>query len=162
MTTRMLANFLQHAYVTTDIEYAKKMFARDFGVKDFFQFDSSMELQTPRGLEHAELKIALAFMGDLQIELIEPNATPGAKLYREVLPDSGYGLVLHHFAYWVPGELSAWEEFRAGVGNDKHPIAIEGDLGAIKFVYLDHRKQFGHYSEYLWAEYDVNAQVPRN
>lgn len=162
MTARMFSNFLQHAYVTTDMEQAKKVFAQDFGVKDYFQFDSSMELKTPRGIEHAELKIALAFVGELQIELIQPLSGPGVQLYQEVLPKTGYGLVFHHFAYMVPGPRSAWDEFRATVGTEKHPIAIEGDLGFVQFVYLDHRAQLGHYSEYMWAEYDVHAQVPRN
>ncbi|MDB6060609.1 MAG: hypothetical protein JWM78_712 [Verrucomicrobiaceae bacterium] len=162
MAIRPFANFLQHAYVTTDIEQAKSIFAKDFGVKDYFQFDSNMELKTARGLEHAELRIALAFVGDLQIELIQPLSGPGMKLYQEVLPETGYGLKFHHFAYLVPGPREAWTEFRATVGNETHPIAIEGDLGFVQFLYLDHRAQLGHYSEYMWAEYDVHAQVPRN
>lgn len=162
MTARMFANFHQHAYVTTDIEHAKQVFAKDFGVKDYLQFDSSLELKTPRGIEHAELRIALAFVGELQIELIQPLGGPGAKLYREVLPETGYGIKFHHFAYMVPGPRSAWDEFRASVGSGAHPIAIEGDLDFVQFLYLDHRAQLGHYSEYVWAAHDIHASVPRN
>jgi hypothetical protein len=161
VSKRMMGQFFQHGYATTDIEHAKRVFAEDYGVKSFFQFDSSLELKTPRGVEHADLKIALAFVDNLQVELIEPSG-PGARIYTETLPTTGFGLVLHHLAFMLPGPIDTWHEFRAGVGNDKHPLAIEGDLGFVKFLYLDERPRLGKYLEYLWAERDIHAHVPRN
>jgi hypothetical protein len=156
-----MGQFFQHGYATTDIEYAKRQFAENYGVHSFFQFDSSLDLQTPRGREHADLKIALAFVDNLQVELIEPSG-PGARLYTEVLPASGFGLVLHHLAFMLPGPIDTWNTFRASVGDAGHPIAIEGDLGFVKFLYLDERPRLGKYLEYLWAGQDIHAQVPRN
>jgi hypothetical protein len=162
----LLARFFQHAYVTNDMERAKAQFADRWGVRSFLQFDSSLQLQTPRGLESAQLRIALAFVGDLQIELIEPLGGGGAQLYRQALPPGGYRLTWHHFAYRLPAGQDAWRSFRSRVGTADYPLAIEGHLsgehGEVRFVYLDTYAELGHYSEYVWATYDIDAAVPRN
>jgi hypothetical protein len=161
----LLADFFQHAYVTNDMARAKRQFADRWGVRSFLEFESSLELSTPRGIENARLKIALAFVGNLQIELIEPVGGPAARIYQEFLPASGYRIVWHHFAYRLRG-ADAWQQFRNSVGTADYPIAIEGhihnDYGDVRFAYLDTYAELGHYSEYVWATYDIDAPVPRN
>jgi hypothetical protein len=166
-TRPLLANFFQHAYVTNDMARAKRQFAERWGVGAFLEFEAALELTTARGLENAQLKIALAFVGSLQIELIEPVGGPAAQIYLKVLPGTGYKVVWHHFAYQIPGRDTAdWQRFRDRIGNADYPIAIEGrvqnDYGDVRFVYLDTYAELGHYSEYVWSTYDVNAAVPRN
>lgn len=164
---RLLAEFFQHAYVTNEMTRAKRQFAERWGVRSFLEFESALELETPRGTENAHLKIALAFVGALQIELIEPLGGPATRIYQDVLPASGYKVVSHHFAYQIPGRGSAgWRQFRDSIGTVDYPIAIEGHLqnayGEVRFVYLDTYAELGHYSEYVWSTYDINAPVPRN
>jgi hypothetical protein len=161
----LLGDFFQHAYVTNHMERAKQQFADRWGVRSFLDFESSLDLATPRGTENARLKIALAFVGELQIELIEPLGGPAARIYQQVLPKSEYKVVWHHFAYRLrsPG---AWQTFREQAGSAEYPIAIEGhihnDYGDVRFVYLDTYAELGHYSEYVWATYDIDTPVPRN
>ena len=165
-TSSLLAQFFQHAYVTNDMQRAKAQFADRWGVRSFLEFDSALELQTPRGNESAQLRIALAFVGDLQIELIEPLGGAGAQIYRQVLPPNGYKVTWHHFAYRLPQGVDAWRMFRSRVGTADYPLAIEGhvssEYGAVRFVYLDTYSELGHYSEYIWANFDIDAAVPRN
>jgi hypothetical protein len=164
---RLLAEFFQHAYVTNEMARAKRQFADRWGVRSFLEFESTLELRTPHGTQNAHLKIALAYVGALQIELIEPLGGPAARIYQQVLPTSGYKVVWHHFAYQIPGRGTAeWQQFRDSVGTADYPIAIEGHIqnehGDLRFLYLDTYAELGHYSEYVWSTYDVNAPVPRN
>jgi hypothetical protein len=39
---------------------------------------------------------------------------------------------------------------------------VTSDYGDVRFVYLDTFSELGHYSEYVWATYDIDAAVPRN
>jgi hypothetical protein len=166
MPMNLLAGFFQHAYVTNDMARATRQFADRWGARSFLEFEAPLELTTPRGLEAAHLKIALAFVGDLQIELIEPLGGSGADIYRKVLPTSGYKVVWHHFAYRLPRTPGAWREFRDAIGTAEYPIAIEGHIqsshGEVRFAYLDTFVELGHYSEYIWASFDIDAAVPRN
>lgn len=166
MPRSLLAEFYQHAYVTNDMARARRQFAERWGIRSFLEFESPLKLSTPRGTESARLKIALAFVGDLQIELIEPLGGPGARIYQQVLPATGYKVVWHHFAYRLPRGPDAWETFRSGIGNADYPLAIEGhirsDHGEVRFAYLDTYAELGHYSEYVWATFDIDAPVPRN
>ena len=159
---RLLAHFYQNSYVTTDIDRAKEIFGTHYGVKAYSNIDSSVELKTMRGPGQVSLKVALAYVNQFQIELIQPLSGSASWIYREVLPASGFGLVFHHIACQVPGPIERWQEFRAEVGNAEHPIAFEGDVGAAKFVFLDARPRLGHYIEYIWTEYDMDVDVPRN
>ena len=82
MTTRMFANFHQHAYVTTDIEQARQVFAKDFGVKDYLQFDSSHGAEDPSRHRACRAENCAGVCRRLQIELIQPLGGLGVKLYR--------------------------------------------------------------------------------
>jgi hypothetical protein len=161
-----MSGFFQHAYVTNDMARAKRQFAERWGVHSFLEFEAPLDLLTPRGAEVAVLKIALAFVGDLQVELIEPLSGAGAGIYQKVLPAAGFKVVWHHFGYRLPKHPGAWQEFRGGVGNSEFPIAIEGHIrseyGEVRFAYLDTWAELGHYSEYVWSSYDIDAPVPKN
>jgi hypothetical protein len=162
----LMSGFFQHAYVTNDMVRAKRQFAERWGVHAFLEFEAPLELLTPRGSEVAVLKIALAFVGDLQVELIEPLSGTGTSIYQKVLPAAGFKVVWHHFGYRLPKHATAWQEFRGGVGNSEFPIAIEGHIrseyGEVHFAYLDTWAELGHYNEYLWSSYDIDAPVPKN
>lgn len=162
MPQRLFSNFFQQAYVTTDLDRAKERFAEQFGVAAWFDMHAPTEMRTPAGPGIADLKIALAFVGDLQLELIEPVGGPAAKLYAECLPADRFAIKFHHQGFRVPGSRDDWNAFRAAIGNERYPIAIEGDLDFVQFAYVDARADLGHYLEYIWADRDIDAVVPRN
>lgn len=161
MAQGIFANFFQHGYVTNDIEQAKSVFGAKCGIGSYFDIEHDLPLLTPRGIEQARIKIALAFVGNLQVELIEPLGAPGDLIWHEVLPPTRFGVVFHHCGFMVPGPLSDWNAFRATIGQDAYPIVIEGDFEPAKFVYVDLRDSLGHYCEYLWMHDDLHAAVPR-
>lgn len=162
MFPRLFGNFFQHGYVTNDMVRAKALFASQFGVSQYIDIDNALDVLTPEGPRTLDLKISLAYVDNLQVELIEPRGGSAADLYRKVLPANEFAVVIHHMAYLIPGPEEAWHEFRRHIGNDTYPIAIEAEVGPVKFAYIDTRKSTGHYSEYLWMSEDINAMVPRN
>src|SRR5258708_39305846 len=122
--SRPLAEFFQHAYVTNDMARAKRQFADRWGVHSFLEFESALDLGTPRGIESSRMKIALAFVGNLQVELIEPVGGPGARIYQQVLPASGYKVEWHHYSYRLPGWAEARQQFRSSIGVADYLIEI--------------------------------------
>ena len=159
---RLFGNFLQNAYVTSDMDRAKAVFAEDYGVSKFADIDNCFEVKTPAGVGELDLKIALAFIDDLQIELIQPMGGSAVGLYSDILPDDEFAIRFHHSCFVIPGPKQAWSDFRKIVDQRGMTVAVEADLGIVQFCYLDTRKTTGHYSEYIWSSEDIQAQVPRN
>src|SRR5690606_41319185 len=109
------------------------------------------------------LKLDLASVVHNQCELIEP-VDDGSGIYAEVLTESGFALVFHHVAC-RQRERAEWDAIRAGLDEQRHPIAIENAAGPASFLYLDERKTLGHYMEYMWldpASAAMFASIPNN
>ena len=62
----------QNAYVTHDIEKAKDLLSRQYGLSDYIGFEMELPVRTPEGEKTLGVKVACAWAGWLQIELIEP------------------------------------------------------------------------------------------
>lgn len=162
MFPRLFGNFFQHGYVTSDMAEAKAVFEKQYGVSQYLDIDNALEVHTPAGLQTLDLKISLAYVDNLQVELIQPVGGSAADLYRQVLPATGFAIAIHHMGFLIEGPEENWHAFRSHIGNDRYPIAIEAEVGPVRFAYIDTRSTTGHYSEYLWMSQDVNAMVPRN
>jgi hypothetical protein len=142
----LLQNHYQNAYVTRDLDQALGLFRTQHGVDDFRRFESTIEVKTPAGRGKATMKVGLAWVGNLQYELIEPVAGL-VDVYRQDLPDH-YPLRFHHICMRVHD----WSEFRAQLDRDQRPVVLEGGTeGHLQFVYVDARESLGHYLEYCWA-----------
>jgi hypothetical protein len=139
----------QIAYVTNDMDKACEVFARDYGVESFFHLSDGKE-PSP-ALPGLRLKLALAHVNGIEIELIEP--TDGTKnIYSDVLPEDGhFVLVMHHVCIRITGGIENWNRHRAALDQDKHPIVIQGSLpDVVEFFYTDERSRLGHYLEHVW------------
>jgi hypothetical protein len=159
---RLFGSFFQQSYATTDIEQARAVFGERYGISKFFQMEQELSLQTPEGVKPAQLKIAMAWVDDLQIEIIEPVGGAGAAIYTDVLPADGFGLTFHHMGFLLDGFSEAvWQTFRRQVGNARYPLAFEADMGYCRFAYLDTRATLGHYCEYFMGKRGVFEAVPR-
>lgn len=159
---RLFGHFLQNAYVTNDRDRAKSEFAEQYGVKQFIDIDNSFEVITPEGLKDLELKISLAFIDGLQVEIIEPMGGSASLLYQQSLPSDEFRIVFHHSCFVIPGSKEEWFKFRKQVDERGITVAIEAELGPVNFCYLDTRKALGHYCEYIWSADDIQSMVPRN
>lgn len=163
--TRLVTDHpFQLGYATTDLEQAIATFADELDAPDFLVRDPmKMEVSGPRGTRTAELQLAFAYIGDITVELIEPIVDDTA-IYTQVLPDDGFGLALHHLGFLVAGGLDDWQDFRAGVSDDR--LLFEGAVeDHTRYLYVDTSRTLGHHLEYIWWSLERMAwleDVPRN
>ena len=137
----------QNAWVVTDIESAAHAWSKTLGIGPFFHGRYPADLfegMTYRG-EPGELTMetAIAFSGDVQIELIVPlGDAPNA--YRDVYKTGESGF--HHQCFWSD-DLDADLAHYASAGA---PAVNVGQMrGGPRFAYVDTREQMGCMTELL-------------
>ena len=93
------------------------------------------------------LRVALAYRGDVMVELIQP-ATDVPTVYAHALPADLTTARLHHLGYIVDDE-SEWDRIyahHARLGNAK----VAGmTMESISYCYFDTFADTGHYTEYF-------------
>jgi hypothetical protein len=158
MYARPNASHSQIAYVTNDMARAIALFQADFGTPGFFQFSN---IDTPPENWGGEvLKIALALVGGVEIELIEPQGDT-APLFSDPLPSDGsFAIVFHHVANRIDGPIENWHAHRATLDIGKYPIVFEGSVpGVVEYAYTDTRSILGHCVEHVWMAPEILAQM---
>lgn len=134
----------QFAYVTTDIDRALTAFAAIGAAR----FTAAAESEIPVGDERtARFKVALAYVGDIQLEVIEP--IDGAdEVYRSLFSDDGYQLRFHHVAYW-PDTQEQFHALKASAHHAGFDPVLEGSGPFGSYFYIDARETLGHFVEYF-------------
>ena len=132
--SRIFGRVCQNGYVVRDIEAAMTHWTDVLGVGPFYYIERvKMDWFRYRGEpSDAEVSIALANTGDLQIELIQQrNDAPS--MYRDFLRSGREGL--QHMSYWTRNYQADFDQF-VGVG---FKIGQEGQIGGPdgRFVYFD-------------------------
>jgi hypothetical protein len=150
----------QICYVTSDLDTGIAQLAALHGVE---RFRVKRDVRSPPGMPAMTMHQAHVFLGDVQIELIQPAGGDDA-VYRDFCPGDG-SLRHHHFGLWVDdrAEYDALPARCAALGVPiAFEIAIPGVGGAI---YADLRRSLGHYLEYVHLAPQVKtgyyADVPR-
>jgi catechol 2,3-dioxygenase-like lactoylglutathione lyase family enzyme len=125
----------QLAWVTEDLEATAALLSRSFDVGEWtrlpdIHFDPEHCTFHGRPADFV-VHVALAYAGDLQLELIQP--VRGDSIYTEFLARSGPGL--HHLCFEVDDLAAA----RAAAEADGLPVVQAGSMmgGAMEFAYLD-------------------------
>jgi len=153
----LLENFFQFGYVTTDLEAAMAVYRERFDVPAFMILDGSV---LKPGAQ-STLRVALAWIGDTMVELIQPVGEP-SPLYAEALPKAG--IRLHHLGYRVRDE-GRWAGVLAAIAqNDVPMVAMSAPGGSLECAYADARAHLGHHLEFVWTKAgqpDYFAHVPR-
>ncbi|MCP3712608.1 VOC family protein [Paraburkholderia sp. CNPSo 3274] len=156
------SGFLQIAYVTTDVDEAIARFAAEHNVPAWARLPG-IEIESMGG-RHCKLNIALAFVGQTQLELIEPLSGDDS-IYRDALPQTGFAIRHHHFAQLIESEAD-FETQREEMAARGVPIVVDGQSpGAARYFYTDHRATLGHYIEHIWytpTGLKGMEQLPRN
>lgn len=135
----------QNAYICDDIEEAIALFRARGHDHSGRIIDTTQPVTTPQGEVKMVNRLAFAWVGDMQYELIQPVSDP-LGLYANA-PANGGPLRFHHSCTRV----ADWDDFRARAARQDLPIAMEGASGdRLKFLYLDARAAIGHYLEYTW------------
>jgi len=130
------------------MDAALDIFARDYGVVNWFQRRNS-DLQTGPGA-FARVNLALARRGNSEIEIIQPLG--GAdEVYAHALQNApdGVRICFHHICYLLPTP-EALESVRLAAPLRGRAIVLSGasESGATYF-YTDDRSTTRHYVEYI-------------
>jgi hypothetical protein len=158
MFARPNSQHSQIAYVTNDLDAAMAVFRDAYDTPAFFEMSNIQPGEDPAGRE--VLKIALAVVGGVEIELIEPVGDT-APLFKDVLPDGdGLAIRFHHVATRIDGALANWDAHIASLDLNKHPVVFEGAMGdMLRYIYTDERATLGHYVEHVWMSPDLLSQM---
>jgi hypothetical protein len=135
---------IQMAYTVPDMHEAIGFWVRDLRVGPWFLLDHfTGEHPVYRGApSRADVAIAMAFAGHMQVELIQPN-DDHPSVYRETIERSGHGF--HHFGRAsdnVDGDIAEMESrgyslaFRAGVPTGGDVAYMDGGPDRPGFVEL--------------------------
>lgn len=152
-----LNRFAELAYVTANFGAAKALFRDLYGVKEWM--DAGVAQLPLGGGRTAQLRIAVAYVGRLLLEIIEPIKGE-IEWFRSFLPAGGGLMRLHHLAF-ISNDAEEYRSMRGWVG-ERVPICYEGSFGsALTYFFADARTLLGHYLEYVnLAEF--GAMIPRN
>ena len=134
----------QNGYVCDDIDAALAVFKARGLRKDPMIIPVDQIVETPDGPKRHKLRICMFWLNGVQYELIEPEIDETGHYANA--PSNGGPMRFHHVCLRV----SDWTSFRKRVAEQDLPVVFERDLGpdALRFLYLDGRKAFGHYLEY--------------
>ena len=138
----LIGRHYQNAYVTRNLDAARSALKARADIRHEAEFEGSIALKTPTGEATMETKLAFLWIGNLQIELIQPLGGL-VDFYRDALPADDR-LAFHHSCMRVDD----WDDFRAKVDQQPYPLVFEGEAGPLRFLYLDARRDLGHYLEY--------------
>ncbi|GAA0317596.1 hypothetical protein GCM10009087_29990 [Sphingomonas oligophenolica] len=154
-----LANIMQTAWVTPDLDRSMDQFARRFKLQDFFTTDIAIPARLRDETGEMALRIALANVDNIQIELIQPVGGGIDRIYRDALPSDGsHANVFHHCCVKIAGPIDRWNAYIAEL-EKKTTIDYTGDSGPnVRFVYTDERETIGIWLEHVWYEPSYDAE----
>jgi hypothetical protein len=151
-----LRGYYQNAYVTRDLDKAIQTLSELHDVGGFWPIEADFVLKTVDGEKSARMRVALGWVGNLQIELIQP-VSGFTEIYSAYLPeDPADASPRHHHVAVRRDDLDA---MRAEVARLDAPVVFEGEGPGIQYVLVDARKSLGHYLEYVWATPEGRARV---
>ena len=140
----------QVAFVVRNLDAGQKFFNEKMGVPRFYviaDFGSRATEKTFRGkpADH-QFKIAIAYSGETQIELIEHLA--GETTYKEFLERRGEGL--HHLGFF----LDDCEKYNGAFGEfaRDYPILQSGRFGDTLYTYFDTEGAIGAVMEVVYLD----------
>ena len=153
-----LSRFFQVAYVTRDLDRAVHAFQEQYGIRSFY-FQRGNQID-----EHTRTDFALAWVGDVMLELIQPSGN-GNSFYEAMLGPDPFGTRLHHFGHLVPNRAE-WDRINEHFTREEAAIPLQGSVADfLSYLYVDQRAQTGHFLEYILCEPAGQAffdSVPRS
>jgi hypothetical protein len=140
-----LSRYFQTAYVTRDLDRAVELFQARFGIRSF-QFVRGNQVD-----EQTRIDFALAWLGDVMVELIQPMGN-GGSFYEVMLGRDELGVQLHHFGHLIPNRAE-WDRVHEQVSRNGYARPLQGSVeGFLSYLYVDTRAHTGHFLEYILCE----------
>ena len=143
-----LQGHYQNAYLTHDLDAAMALVNQRYGTRDWIVFEPDMVLKTPDGDRESSVRAALAWAGGLQLELIQPTRGWHAHYLPMMAADKADPVPRFHHIAVRRDDLDAMRDEIDRLGL---PLAFEGEVPGLVYIYLDARESLGHYLEYVWA-----------
>ena len=111
------------------------------------------------------MRVALANIDNMQIEIIQPMGGEMARIYADSLPaDGNHANVFHHICVKVDGALEDWDAYFAKLAKERQIVFTLDPGPEVRVVYTDERATLGTYLEHIWydAAYfsQFSAMVP--
>ena len=151
--TVLFRRHFQICYLVDDVKQAMASFGEKYGITKWHV----MDMRAMMGEGSPARYLALAWAGDMMIELIEPDeAVPS--IYQGWQKDSGQEARFHHLGFLVYTD----EEFAAikqKLVEQGFPIVAEAELGEVlKAAYMDTTKALGHFYELIYLPDGESSQ----
>lgn len=154
----MFDGAFQLAWVTRDLGRAVDAFAGTFPQADFSRH--VIDLPCIGRAERCIARIAVAWIGALQLELIEPMAG-AVELYLASLPGDGQVAAFHHVGVKIQGLESEWRARCDEMSRRGLPLTLAGgEAGRVRFAYFDMRPTVGHHVELIWLNGPYLTEPP--
>lgn len=156
-----LGNIMQVAWVTPDLERSMAQFRELYRVPEFLVLESAFAADVWGERGEMQLRIALANVDAIQLELIQPVGGGIDRIYRDVLPaDGSHANVFHHVCVEIEGSEADWDAYMATLrGPEREPVYV-GHLGTgTQFCYTDERASIGMYVEHIRFDPATKAQM---
>ena len=155
-----LGGIMQMAWVTPDIDASIRQFADLYGVPNFFKMDAGFPAVVFGENGQMKLRLALANVDNVQLELIQPLGGGIDRIYRDPLPSDGsHANVFHHVCVKIEGSLEDWDAYVASLKPERSIVYV-GDAGpGVRFFYTDDRPTLGVYVEHLWRSAELDAYM---
>jgi hypothetical protein len=142
-TPLLFQRHFQLAYVTHDLAAAQAVMADHYGITRWQVLDlGAMGDQSPAS------RIAMTWVGDRMIEVIEANAAVQS-LYTAWMPQGDAALRFHHLGFLID-DADAYVRAREHLTGCGHVIAAEGSFGdTLDYFYADTTAALGHFYEVI-------------
>lgn len=138
----------QNAYVTHDLDRAIELMSPMFDHSDFSAMDVELSLKTPSGDKALRVRVGLAWVDGLQIEIIQP-ISGYIDPYQRALPVDRNDAIprLHHIAM----RRDDLPSMRREVENLHLPLTFESGGPGLTCIFLDATARLGHHLEFVCA-----------
>jgi hypothetical protein len=145
-------NHYQNAYVTRDIDKGISFMETRYGVHGLAPIDLELDVVTPQGRDKVVMRLAVAWVGKLNVELIQP-VSGCIDHYVDSLPvdNDDFSPRFNHIAM----RRDDFDAMRSEITCLNLPILFEGSFDGLRYIYVDARKELGHLLEYVWATPEV-------
>lgn len=150
----------QVAFVVKNLDAGLEFFNRTMGVQRFLVIDDFGRKATAttyrgRPVEH-NFKLALAYSGDTQIELIQH--LEGETCYKEFLDRRGEGL--HHLGFFLDDD-ARYQGALDALGKAGYAVLMSGQFGNTRYTYFDTEAAIGSIMEIVYLDAGGKAMMAR-
>ena len=150
----------QMSYITRDLDAAMEHAKKELGIEEFSTTDAEVEVMSYGELKPLKIRAAMANIGRHQFEIIQPVSGAATSVYTDHVDLDAHILNFHHVAIAVRGHIADWRALVAEIRASGDEFAFlfppePSDDDKLCFAYVDTRKRWGHFTEYLWVDEDI-------